>query len=104
MANQCVEYKLHRNDKGQLHTPTWIEDPGYYHNPIDKTFIGFIPENPDWYIPDTIVPMPLEDFLSRGLAIHEKYPELVSNDHNAEPIPAEDFKIALTNFYTEKTK
>jgi hypothetical protein len=104
MANQCVEYKLHRNDKGQLHIPTWIEDPGYYYNPTNKTFIGFLPENPDWYIPNTVVSMPLTDFLNRGLAIHKEYPELVSDEPDAKPISAIHFKKQLKKFYIEKTK
>lgn len=104
MANQCVEYKLHRNEKGQVVTPGWIVDPGYYYHPNDKTYIGFLPENPEWYVPDYIVVLSQEKFVQRGMAIHKKYPELQGGSSDATKISNKDFRATLNQFYKEKTE
>lgn len=51
-----LEYKLIKTDRG-IHTPNWIEDGGYFYNPVDKTFIGYTPNETDrdYYVPDTVI-------------------------------------------------
>ena len=47
-----VEYKLHRNERGNMITPFFIEDGGYY--PVGSKLVGHT-VNDGSYIPSTLV-------------------------------------------------
>jgi hypothetical protein len=72
MAKQCIEYKLHRNNRGNLSTPNWMIDGGYYQNPADKTLVGFVPveSEREWYVPDSVTVLSQAEFVARGMAMH----------------------------------
>lgn len=68
-----VEYMLH----AQGHTkqvPDFIGDRGHWYNPIDYTFVGWVSDKPDFYVPDTLVRLTKDAFLARTLAIHAVTP------------------------------
>lgn len=70
-----LEYKAKRTPEG-LATPEWVEEGGYFYNPVDFTFIGWSRDNAEWYTPDTVVtltPLELED---RQIGIHKVNPML----------------------------
>jgi hypothetical protein len=74
-----AEYKLHKQGHRRL-VPEFIDDRGHWHNPANHTYIGWIEENPDHYVPDTIVYLTKEQFISRALSIHEMQPMRKSSD------------------------
>lgn len=69
-----VEYMMHRNEQRQLITPTFVDDGGYFENPADGTFIGWIGEPRAHYVPDTVVVLTEEALRGRLVAIHGTRP------------------------------
>ena len=76
MANVCVEYKLHRNDEGNLKTPDWVINDGHSFDSKNKTLVAFIPEESerDWWIPDNLVTYDEQGFVDRGMTMHRDSP------------------------------
>ena len=70
---KIVEYKLHAVSRGMT-TPGFIRNGGHYSNPDDNTMLGFVPDPCEYYLPDTLVYLTLDEAKTRQLAIHAKYP------------------------------
>ena len=71
-----VEYKMHIvGHQGQRQQPKWIRNPGHFVNPDDHTLVGWIVNNPEYYVPDTITTLTKAQLVTRQLAIHANYPE-----------------------------
>jgi hypothetical protein len=70
-----AEYML-TNDEGNQRrfVPGFIGDRGHWYNPVDHTFVGWISENRDFYVPDTIVYLDKAAFVARTLAMHAANP------------------------------
>ena len=106
MAKTCLEYKLHRNKKGNLRTPSWMPDGGYYQSSINKTIIGFVPtENErEWYVPDSAVALSEAEFIARGLAMHasSKFKKMSTDGVNMSPMTDAEATTMLRNFYQSK--
>lgn len=68
-----AEYMLHKQGHRRL-VPEFIDDRGHWYNPVDHTYIGWIEENPDHYVPDSITYLTKEQFITRALAIHAAFP------------------------------
>jgi len=51
-----LEYMLIKKNNG-LTVPEWVEEPGYFFDSNDNTYIGWSPdlENRQYYIPDSVV-------------------------------------------------
>ena len=73
MAVKFVEYKMHKCSEG-MKTPYFIDDGGHFHNKEDYTIIGTVKDDPEYYIPDTIIYLTLEQLQERQLKIHAKEP------------------------------
>ena len=105
MAKECVEYKLHRNEKGNLTTPSWMSDGGYY-QAADKTMIGFVPvENErEWYVPDSAVVLSEAQFITRGMAMHSSNPFQKMGDGAIDMTPMTNAEATtmLRSFYQTK--
>jgi len=69
-----VEYMLHRDNAGRNQVPDFIGDRGHWGSPINNTFLGWIPDNRDYYVPDTLETLTKEQCVARQLAIHAQYP------------------------------
>jgi len=107
MAKECVEYKLHRNERGNLTTPSWMSDGGYYQNPADKSMIGFVPveSEREWYVPDSALVLSQSEFVARGMAMHSANPfQKMGDDPSADMTPMTDAEATqmLTTFYQSK--
>ena len=89
-----IEYKLHiAGHRGGATQPLWVREPGHYHNPDDKTMVGWVVDNADYYVPDTITTLTKEDLVQRQLGIHANHPERLSTGelHEADPaVQAQD--------------
>jgi len=108
MAKVCVEYKLHRNDEGNLKTPDWVVNGGQYMNSADNTLIAFIPEESErnWWVPDGLVTYDEQGFVDRGMAIHSTSPfmkESVVEEDGTMPDPVSmtdaEAEASLRSFY-----
>jgi len=69
-----IEYKLHPIPLNGMKAPDFVTDGGYWNNPDDYTFIGYIPDGVEYYVPDTLVTYTLAELQARQRAIHAKYP------------------------------
>jgi len=66
-----VEYKLHRINGGSRRAvPEFIGDRGHWQSPKDKSFIGWIDEDRDYYVPDSVTELTKAEFVQRQLDIH----------------------------------
>jgi hypothetical protein len=72
-----IEYKLNRYKDGTLSTPPWVEKGGFYYNPSDLTFIGFVPSelNRTYYIPDTVTTLTSRQLKDRVILMGLLHPE-----------------------------
>lgn len=68
-----AEYMMYKQGHRRL-VPDFIDDRGHWYNPVDHTYIGWVEENPDHYVPDTIVYLTREQFITRLLNIHNLEP------------------------------
>ena len=105
MAKECVEYKLHRNERGNLTTPSWMSDGGYY-QAADKSMVGFVPvENErEWYVPDSALVLSQSEFVARGMAMHSvnKFQKMSENGMDMTPMTDAQATSMLTAFYQSK--
>jgi len=73
-----VEYKNHVvGFRGEHRQPMWIREPGHYRNPDDHTIVGWIPDNAEYYIPDSLVTLTKEELVQRQLGIVANHPERI---------------------------
>ena len=86
-----VEYKMHIvGHRGQYQQPMWIREPGHFHNPDDQTRIGWVVDNAEYYVPDTVVSLTKEELVQRQLGIHANHPERIYTGEETEPMAQEE--------------
>ena len=68
-----IEYMLYK-DAHKRQVPDFVGDRGHWMSPIDNTFIGWVDDVRDFYVPDTIVTLTKEALVARQLAIHAHSP------------------------------
>lgn len=87
-----AEYKLEIvGHLGQSKQPNWIREPGHFYNRDNHTRIGWIVDNAEYYIPDTVVSLTKEELVTRQLGIHSNYPEQIyTGDETEEELQVED--------------
>ena len=84
-----IEYMMHRYEGGtRRRVPEWVGDRGHWMSPIDGSFIGWVDDSRDYYVPDTVVSLTKEDFVQRQLTIHATQPftNPSSDDLAADPV------------------
>lgn len=79
-----IEYMLIK-DAHRRQVPEFVGDRGHWMSPIDNTFIGWIDDVRDYYVPDTIVTLTKDQFVTRQLAIHAHTPMKKRTDGLAGP-------------------
>jgi hypothetical protein len=68
-----IEYMLVKEGAGRK-VPEFVGDRGHWFNPSDNSWIGWVADTRDYYVPDTIVYLTKEQFVARQLAIHAVSP------------------------------
>ena len=68
-----IEYMLIK-DAHKRQVPDFVGDRGHWMSPIDNTFIGWVDDQRDYYVPDTIVTLTKAEFVTRQLTIHAQHP------------------------------
>jgi hypothetical protein len=87
-----VEYKDHvfHGDHRRL-IPGFISNGGQWQNPKNHTFVGWVKENADFYVPwATLKALSKEDFVQRALQIHAENPISLPIDRMN---PAREMKV-----------
>lgn len=105
--NLCIEYKMHLIGQNMLSAPSWMLRGGFYFNPVDKTYIGFIPpeDERDYWVPDGLQTLTEDDLVNRCLEIHKTNPYTkVDESDPANPTKFVDLTIgevkeSVSNFY-----
>lgn len=71
-----VEYKLEkvRARSDAKKTPIWIDDGGHWYNSINHTYVGYIRDDVEYYIPSTLKTLTRDSFISRMQTIHATHP------------------------------
>lgn len=98
---KIVEYKLHAVSNGMT-TPGFVRNGGHYSNPDDNTMLGFVPEPCEYYLPDTLSYLTLDEAKLRVLAIHEKYPmgKHDMDTHEMSEMTDEEVEAQMDAWYT----
>ena len=81
-----VEYKHHvfLGDH-RRHIPGFVNDAEHWYNPANHSFVGWVKENADFYVPwSTLKVLTKEDIVQRCIAIHNQTPIMVRGETNAE--------------------
>ncbi len=68
-----IEYMLVK-DGHKRQVPEFVGDRGHWMSPIDNSFVGWVDDVRDYYVPDTIVTLTKEAFVTRQLTIHAQHP------------------------------
>ena len=89
---KIVEYKLHAMSNGMT-TPGFIRNGGHYSNPDDNTLLGFVPDPCEYYLPDTLQYLTLDEAKIRQLLIHSKTPMLNQNIETMEMTSMTDEEV-----------
>jgi hypothetical protein len=71
-----VEYKLEkvRARSDAKKTPIWIDNGGHWYNSINNSYVGYIRDDVEYYIPSTLKTLTRDSFISRMQAIHASHP------------------------------
>ena len=90
-----IEYMLHRiNGSSRAEIPGWVGDRGHWFNSADNTYIGWVDDIRDYYVPDTVVSLSKADLVTRQLAIHANTPFMnQADDPSAEPVAMTDAEV-----------
>ena len=98
---QYLEYKLDMGHGG-MHTPYWIDDGGYWHNPANKTMVGATRDNTEFKIPDTVTKLTAAELETRQLAIHAAAPMFKDNGPETAMTEMTDAEVrtAVQNWVT----
>ena len=90
-----IEYMLHRiNGSSRAEIPGWVGDRGHWFNSADNTYIGWVDDVRDYYVPDTVVSLSKADLVIRQLAIHANTPFMnQADDPSAEPVAMTDAEV-----------
>ena len=70
-----VEYKMHVvGPRGQYQQPHFIREGGWFES-TDHSRVGWIVDNAEYYIPDTLTTLTKAQLVTRQLALHAANPE-----------------------------
>lgn len=98
-----VEYMFNIDDKGKRFIPGFIDDRGHWYDPITETYIGWIDDNRDFFVPDSIVVLTKEELVQRQLAIHAANPMIKDNEEDplevGEPLTNDEARLLVESWY-----
>lgn len=88
-----IEYMLEKRDGShQRWVPEWVGDRGHWHDAATQTYVGWVEDVRDYYLPDSVVILSKEDLVQRQLALHATSPMKKPNPEN----PGPENRIAMT--------
>ena len=85
-----VEYKLHIvGHRGQRRAPDWIRKGGNLPS-TDHTMVGWIVDNAEYYIPDTVETLTKAQLVARQLALHATTAERIYAGSETEVVAQDE--------------
>lgn len=101
-----VEYMLQQvGDGSSMKTPSFVKDGGYWFDQDNFTYVGWVPPlvEREFYVPESIVTLSKESFISRALDIHSRYP--MQDIEEEEPIVLTEEQVVerATDWWDYKT-
>jgi hypothetical protein len=88
-----IEYMLEKRDATQRRwIPEWVGDRGHWYDPATETYVGWVDDVRDFYLPDTVVFLSKEDLVQRVLTMHASSPMMKMDPEN----PGPDNMVAMT--------
>lgn len=95
-----IEYMQQLKD-GKLIIPEWVQDRGHWMNSAN-TFIGWVDDDREYYIPDSVVNVSKTKLKNRLLAMHAENPFMKDDDLD-NPVPMSDTEVTnmSNNWYDE---
>jgi hypothetical protein len=84
-----IEYKHHvfLGDH-RRHIPGFVTNPDNWYSPINHSYVGWVKENPDYYVPwSTLKILSKEDFVQRSIQLHQVRPIMVFDNPEDEASP-----------------
>tara|TARA_E500000318_G_C3512491_1_gene192917 strand:+ start:592 stop:924 length:333 start_codon:yes stop_codon:yes gene_type:complete len=94
-----AEYMMHRIEGGTRRAvPEFIGDRGHWQSPIDKSFIGWIDDARDYYVPDTVTTLTKAEFVTRQLTIHntEGHAFMTGVEPDETPVELSNTEVTTT--------
>ena len=88
-----VEYMFNIDDKGKRYIPGFIDNRGHWYDPATETYIGWIKDSRDFYVPDSITTFSKEDLVQRQLAIHALQPMVKMENPEAGQVTLTDEEV-----------
>ena len=87
-----VEYKMTMvGNRGQFTQPIWIKEGGHFYNSTDHTRVGWVVDNAEYYVPETLVTLTKEQLVQRQLTMNAENPARVyTGDFQSEEAQQED--------------
>lgn len=75
-----VEYMFNIDDKGKRFIPGFIDNRGHWYDAATETYIGWVKDSRDFYVPDSLTVLTKEDLVQRQLTIHAATPMQKMNE------------------------
>lgn len=89
-----AEYMFVVNQHGKLEIPGFIGDRGHWYNPVDRTYVGWIPEVREYYVPDTMVYLDKAALVARVMGMHAANPmSTMAADPTQEAVAMTDAEV-----------
>jgi len=71
----AVEYMLHNTEGDhRRQVPGFIGDRGHWYNPSNHTYVGWVSNYADFYVPNTVKVLTKDDFRLRIESMHAQNP------------------------------
>jgi len=101
-----VEFMMHAASggiPGKKEIPGFIRGSADFFNPADNTYVGWVADNRDYYLPDTVLVLTKESFAQRMVTMHQinpmkNFPTTNENGEEVEgTIMTDEEVIAMAN-------
>ena len=90
-----LEYKLHRDNSGNMIIPNFVENGGNWFNPADHTMVFADKGETEYYVPDTLTSYDLAGLQARVRGINAA---TGSVDENGQPFSDADSDAAVAEW------
>jgi len=82
---EIVEYRKHLQNKLSV-DPEWVDFGGYFYDRDNDTYMGVVKssDSRNYYIPDTVSILTVEEAIQRVLHINNRYPWVKSKSFTAD--------------------
>lgn len=84
MMHATSEIGTQRTGMQRTKKPDFIRGSADYFNPADNTYVGWVADNRDFYLPDSVVVLTKETFVQRMLEIHQANPMKTPSELNEQ--------------------